>query len=153
MATTHIETSSASSCPFLSTGVGVAVCVQIGLIYMLMLDLFITRAPASLILVVALFVTTCWLMFLLSLRRVITVSPLGVHLADTFRGRLVHERVVYNTHAEQISIELVSKRWYAFVAHRPSGEQSFICFLRATGVAAIEFKKALEVARCFQLGE
>ncbi len=149
MAATHIETSSASSCPFLSAGVGVAACVQIGLIYMLMLDLFITQAPPSLILVGALFVTTCWLIFLFSLRRVITVSPLGVHVADSFRGWLIHERVVYSTPTEQINIELVSKRWYAFVAHRPSGEQSFICFLRATGVAAVELKKALEVARCF----
>ena len=149
MAVAHIETPSASSSPFLFTGIGVAICVLTGLSYLTVLDLYITRATPSPILVGALLVVMCWILFLVCLQRVITVSPLGVHVADSIMGRLIHERVVYCAPTERISIELVSKRWYAFVTHSPSGEQSFICFLRATGVAAIELKKALEVARSF----
>ena len=144
MAVARIETPSASSSPFLFTGIGVAICVLIGLVYLTVLDFYIAHAHPSPILVGALLVVVCWLLFLVSLRRVISVSPLGIHISDTIMGRLFHERVVYNSPTNKICIELVSKRWYAFVTHAPSGEQVFICFLRATGLAAIEFKKALE---------
>lgn len=144
MATSHIETSTASSSPFVFTGVGVAVCVELGLLYFAVLDFYITQALPSPYLVFPILLILGWLFFLAKLRRKISVSRLGIHIADSLMGRLIHERVIYDTAIERVRVELVSGLWYAFMTTQPSGEQAFICFLRANGVAALKLKYALE---------
>lgn len=138
----HTKTSAAS--PFVFTAMTVAGYACFGLLYVGIMDAYISVAIPSPFIYVPIIVLLLWVALLAALRREITVTRKGIHITDSLAGHLLHERVYGECNISNTNVSVVSRHWYAFVRTPSSGKPQLFCMLRTNSIAAVELKSAIE---------